>query len=64
MRDLFKFDAIRAGLTLCLMLTRSLTSGCGLLLILPLLQLIGLSLGPEASSGILTKFNACFQEFS
>jgi ATP-binding cassette, subfamily C, bacterial len=60
LRDLFKFDAIRAGLTLCLMLARSLTSGFGLLLILPLLQLIGLSLGPEASQGILTKFNVFF----
>jgi len=63
LRDLFKFDAIRAGLTLCLMLARSLTSGFGLLLILPLLQLIGLSLGPEASQGILTKFNAFFHAF-
>lgn len=61
LRDLFKFDAIRSGLTLCLMLARSLTSGFGLLLILPLLQLIGLSLGPEASQGILTKFNTFFR---
>lgn len=63
LRDLFKFDALRAGLTLCLMLARSLTSGFGLLLILPLLQLIGLSLGPEASQGILTKFTAFFYAF-
>lgn len=60
LRDLFKFDAVRAGLTLCLMLARSLTSGFGLLLIVPLLQLIGLSFGPQASQGILTKFNTFF----
>lgn len=60
LRDLFKFDAIRAGLTLCLMLGRSVTSGFGLLLILPLLQLIGLSLGPQASQGILSKLNTLF----
>lgn len=61
LRDLFKFDAIRSGMTLCLMLARSLTSGFGLLMIMPLLQLIGVSLGPVASQGFLTQFNACFQ---
>lgn len=60
LRDLFKFDALRSGLMLCLMFAKSLTSGVGLLLILPLLQLIGVSLGAVASQGILTKFHACF----
>ena len=60
LRDLFKFDALRSSVTLCLMFARSVTSGFGLLLILPLLQLIGVSLGSVASQGILTQFHACF----
>ncbi|MDF1827827.1 MAG: ABC transporter ATP-binding protein [Legionellaceae bacterium] len=58
LRDLFKFDARRSSMTLCLMFLKSVTSGVGLLLILPLLQLIGISLGAVASQGILTQFNA------
>ncbi|MCH9755764.1 MAG: ABC transporter ATP-binding protein/permease [Gammaproteobacteria bacterium] len=59
--DLFRFNRIRTGLTFILMLTRSLTSGLGLLLILPLLQLIGLSLGPSASHGVMTYMSAFFK---
>ncbi|MDF1646827.1 MAG: ABC transporter ATP-binding protein [Legionellaceae bacterium] len=59
--DLLRFNRARTVLTFSLMLTRSLTSGLGLLLILPLLQLIGLSLGPSASHGVMTHIGNFFR---
>ena len=58
--DLFQFSRVRTVFTFSLMLTRSLTSGFGLLLILPLLQLIGLSLGPGANGGVMKHMRAFF----
>lgn len=59
--DLFRFSPWRAGLTFCLMLTRSITSSVGFLLILPLLQLIGFSTGNAASHGIIHAVAWVFQ---
>lgn len=43
------------------MFVRSLTSGFGLLLILPLLQLIGLSVGPNTNSGFIRHIQTFFE---
>ncbi len=43
------------------MFVRSLTSGFGLLLILPLLQLIGLSVGPNTNSGFIGHVRTFFE---
>ncbi|MDX2346303.1 MAG: ABC transporter ATP-binding protein [Legionella sp.] len=59
-RDLYGFNAVRLSLSFCLMFARSLTAGFGLLLILPLLQMIGLSLGPSASHGLMRHIRTFF----
>ncbi|MDF1678439.1 MAG: ABC transporter ATP-binding protein [Legionellaceae bacterium] len=61
LRDLLRFHRMRTCVTFFLMLMRSVTSGVGLLLILPLLQLIGLSLGPSANTGITTSVRIFFE---
>ncbi len=59
--DLFRFSPSRASVTFLLMLTKSLTSGMGLLLILPLLQLVGLSTGNSTNDGIMNAVTHVFQ---
>ncbi len=63
LRDLLRFHRMRACVTFFLMLMRSVTSGVGLLLILPLLQLIGVSLGPSVNTGITASVRVFFEAF-
>ena len=59
--DFFRVNPLQVSLTLLLMLFRSMSSGVGLLLILPLLQVVGLIDGTHAVSGfskeLFTIFN-------
>lgn len=61
--DLFRFSPSRTTLTLSLMIIRSVTSGAGLLLIIPLLQLIGVATGNGTSNRIITTVTHVFQQF-
>ncbi len=57
--DVFRFSPFRMIMTLLLMLCRSVSAGAGLLLILPLLQVIGLSKQTIPQAG--TQITALFQ---
>ena len=58
--DLFRARPLQVSLTLSLMLFRSMSSGIGLLLILPLLQVMGLINGTHAVSGFAKQLFAIF----
>src|SRR3990167_6472231 len=51
-KDVLQFSPLNMLLTLALMLFRSITAGVSLLLILPLLQVIGFSVGPNQTHGV------------
>ena len=59
-RDLIQFSPARSLLTFFLMLTRSVTSGIGLLLILPLLHLIGFSVSGNANNDVMEGVKSVF----
>jgi ATP-binding cassette subfamily C protein len=58
--DLYRSNPWQASLTVCLMLFRCLSAGVGLLLILPLLQVIGIIQGHDAKvvAGLQAAFHA------
>jgi ATP-binding cassette subfamily C protein len=59
--DVLKFNPVHFSITFALILFKNLTSGVGLLLILPLLQVIGFSVGsPDASNNITKLLKAIF----
>jgi ATP-binding cassette subfamily C protein len=59
--DVLKFSPAKMLVTLLLMLFRNVSAGVSLLLILPLLQIIGFSLGPDTTYGITKKLTTVFQ---
>ena len=60
-RDVLKFSPLNLGLTLTLMLFRSVSAGASLLLILPLLQVIGFSVGHDEIHGVAKTITTLFQ---
>jgi ATP-binding cassette subfamily C protein len=58
--DVLQFSPLNMLLTLSLMLFRSITAGVSLLLILPLLQVIGFSVGPNQAHGVEKTVAAVF----
>lgn len=60
-QDLFHFDARHTLSTFGLIFLKSVTSGIGLLFILPLLQLIGLSFGKFEQNPLMTSITQVFQ---
>lgn len=59
--DVWHFNRIKLFCTLGLMFFKSVSSGVGLLLILPLLQIIGFSVGSNINNGIAKRFVAIFE---
>ncbi|HFD11892.1 MAG TPA: ABC transporter ATP-binding protein [Crenotrichaceae bacterium] len=60
--DFFQFAPSQLTLTLLLMLFQGLTAGVGLLLIIPLLQLVGFSFAEQMDSGLANRVGALFAE--
>lgn len=59
--DVLQFSPVKMLLTLSLMLFRNLTAGAGLLLILPLLHVIGVSVGSNPVHGVEKTIETVFQ---
>ena len=59
--DVLQFSPLNMLLTFGLMLFRSITAGVSLLLILPLLQVLGLSIGHNETQGVAKAITTLFQ---
>ena len=60
-KDVYQFSPLRLSLTLLLILFKSVTSGVGLLLIIPLLQVVGFTGIGDGRSGIVNGITQVFQ---
>jgi ATP-binding cassette subfamily C protein len=60
LKDLFQFNPKQAAVSFLLMFTKNLTAGLGLLLILPLLQLVGFSVAHHATHGLTDAITRVF----
>ena len=59
--DVLQFSPLNMVFTLALMLFRSISAGVSLLLILPLLNVIGFSVGPNNTHGVVTTITQVFK---
>lgn len=59
--DVLRFNPLNMALTLILMLFRSISAGASLLLVLPLLQIIGFSVGHAEIQGVAKTIATLFQ---
>lgn len=62
LRDVYQFSPLKLTITLFLILFKSVTSGIGLLLIIPLLHVLGFSNASEESSGIANAITLIFKQ--
>ena len=58
--EFFRFAPTQLSLTLCLMLSQGITAGVGLLLIIPLLQLVGFSFDEQVESPVVNFIGQAF----
>ena len=60
-KDFYSFSPAQQSIILTLMLTQGITAGVGLLLIIPLLQLVGFDMGGTGSAGISDAVSQVFE---